>query len=371
MKSAYPETSLKGAAHFPATGPGPTAWPGAQTPRLAISPGNPGVPGARAENPMNNPGPPLAAAAEESRTPAPVKSVPNLPPILLERDEPPLQPISPEPVEPEAAISHSAPEPTELPGSYGTGKLLLFPRDPHWLYAHWDLTPEQLDYYNALSGSHHLFLRIHAEPKSKPPLAEIALQDRTNFRFVHVEQADANYVGQLGYYRPGGEWIAITTSTPAATPPDSPSTHRAVQFVSFRGDLPLPVWEAGESPNPIPGQLGLECPTEDLAQLELPISGPGVSLTRFRQALPSSPFGSEQLPGGFWFDLGAEVVIYGATQPGARVAIAGYPIQLHLDGTFSQRLALPDGDYELMVTAVSPTDEFRAARLRFSRQTQY
>ena len=31
----------------------------------------------------------------------------------------------------------------ELPESYGTKKLFLTARDPHWLYAHWDLTREQ------------------------------------------------------------------------------------------------------------------------------------------------------------------------------------------------------------------------------------
>src|SRR5438094_6482773 len=32
----------------------------------------------------------------------------------------------------------------ELPEAYGTEKLLVAARDPHWLYAHWDLTREQL-----------------------------------------------------------------------------------------------------------------------------------------------------------------------------------------------------------------------------------
>ncbi len=32
----------------------------------------------------------------------------------------------------------------DLPEAYGTKKLLLIARDPHWLYAHWDFTNEQL-----------------------------------------------------------------------------------------------------------------------------------------------------------------------------------------------------------------------------------
>ena len=69
------------------------------------------------------------------------------PPILLEGDQPAPPPASgpgqkyalgptPPPQQFETAE-------TELPEAYGTKKLFLTARDPHWLYAHWDLTREQ------------------------------------------------------------------------------------------------------------------------------------------------------------------------------------------------------------------------------------
>ena len=37
-----------------------------------------------------------------------------------------------------------------VPEAYGTQRLLLTARDPHWLYARWDLTRDQQRKYNRL-----------------------------------------------------------------------------------------------------------------------------------------------------------------------------------------------------------------------------
>jgi uncharacterized protein len=74
----------------------------------------------------------------------------------------------------------------------------------------------------------------------------------------------------------------------------------------------------------------------------------------------------------FWFKVNAELIIYGSTEPDARVSIGGRPIRLRPDGTFSYRFALPDGAYELPVIAIAQDGhDGRAAELRFSRATRY
>src|SRR5262249_25549524 len=73
---------------------------------------------------------------------------------------------------------------------------------------------------------------------------------------------------------------------------------------------------------------------------------------------------------GFWFNVNAELIIYGATEPDAAVVIGGRKIRLRPDGTFSYRFSLPDGQYELPATATSadgtPTP---SAQSKFSRPT--
>jgi hypothetical protein len=75
---------------------------------------------------------------------------------------------------------------------------------------------------------------------------------------------------------------------------------------------------------------------------------------------------------GFWFNVNAELIIYGATEPSAEVTIGGRVIKLRPDGTFSYRFSLPDGQYRLpaIATSADRTDS-RSADLKFSRDTQY
>lgn len=97
---------------------------------------------------------------------------------------------------------------------------------------------------------------------------------------------------------------------------------------------------------------------------------------------PSSPFGAlGSLPGpiaggekprGFWFNINAELILYGATEPDAAVSIGGRRIRLRPDGTFSYRFALPDGTFDLPAIATSAAgDDTRAAQLQFRRTTDY
>src|SRR6185437_406000 len=81
----------------------------------------------------------------------------KVPPILLEGDEP-SAPAECEPGQRYALCPPPPPAPVgttgesgELPDAYGTEKLLLTARDPHWLYAHWDLSRQQLREYNRRS----------------------------------------------------------------------------------------------------------------------------------------------------------------------------------------------------------------------------
>lgn len=105
------------------------------------------------------------------------------------------------------------------------------------------------------------------------------------------------------------------------------------------------------------------------AQLSQP-SSPFGGISSFSSL--SSPFGGGERRKGFWFNVNAELIIYGATEPDAEVSIGGRVIQLRRDGSFSYRFALPDGDYELPAVAVSSDkSDARAAELKFGRSTEY
>src|SRR5438128_1715756 len=79
----------------------------------------------------------------------------RIPPILLEDDEPAPRLFSKSSQEHSVPPKHSplaqAAESAALPEAYGTGQLLLLPKDPHSLYAHWDLTSAQQRDYRELA----------------------------------------------------------------------------------------------------------------------------------------------------------------------------------------------------------------------------
>jgi hypothetical protein len=90
------------------------------------------------------------------------------------------------------------------------------------------------------------------------------------------------------------------------------------------------------------------------------------------EGISSEALGPEQpRQRNFWFNVNAELIVYGATDPSATVTIGNRAIRLRRDGTFSYRFALPDGYYELPSVATSLDGESRRANLRFSRSSEY
>jgi len=346
----------------------------------------------------------------------------EVPPLLLEGDQPAPPPASGPgrkyalgPVPPS---QHFETAETELPEAYGTKKLFLIARDPHWLYAHWDLTREQQLKLNARSAAGHLILRLYAGKVQGHPICEIHVHPESRHWFAHVEHAGNSYAAELGYYSPPGRWTRIAVSSATVTPPDAVSTESDVEFATIPFEFPfarlIEIIKSAMREN-LPLALAVEdlrrhghpelprakgtpvsawTPQQEQAlakvvnidevrrvwmgsleitelirrRLAHEISSPGVSSL----SSLSSPFGGAGQPRGFWFNVNAELIIYGATEPAAKVTLGGHEIKLRSDGSFSYRFALPDGKYDLPAVAVSADGaDARAANLKFSRETEY
>jgi hypothetical protein len=82
-------------------------------------------------------------------------------------------------------------------------------------------------------------------------------------------------------------------------------------------------------------------------RLEEQLSSEGVSSFGSGELMP------EQKERGFRLRVATELILYGATEPDAKVTIQGKQVKLRGDGTFTARFALPDGTIEIPVTAVS------------------
>src|SRR5580658_1377054 len=127
----------------------------------------------------------------------------------------------------------------ELPEAYGTRKLFLTARDPHWLYANWDLTQEQLSKLNSRSAEGHLILRVYANKIEGHPLHEIHVHPESRHWFAHVEGAGSTYAAELGYYLPVGRWTRIAASSATITPPDTISEDVSAEFATIPFEFPF------------------------------------------------------------------------------------------------------------------------------------
>ena len=348
---------------------------------------------------------PAAAARPSPKRPrrrTALRTLPlHIPPILLEGDAPnwpsagPGEKFALGPTPPAGPRGHEA---AELPEAYGTGKLTLIARDPHWLYAHWDLMPQQQRRYNALSADRHLVVRVLPGTVADHPGTDIHVHPESRSWFIHVERAGTRYSVELGYYPPNRQWVTIATSRPAVTPRDTVSQDRTLRFATIPPEVPLRQLAAPRKPSqatksPPPeaaqGRVLAEAIERYQAQQEpansiaiqellrgllqgeapppppafpLPAGGPIVSI--------SSPSGGKvPPPRAFWLNLNAELILYGATEPGASLTIGGLPIALRPDGTFSFHFSMPDGDYDVSVSAQSAEGDCRQAVLKFSRRT--
>jgi hypothetical protein len=80
-------------------------------------------------------------------------------------------------------------------------------------------------------------------------------------------------------------------------------------------------------------------------------------------------FGKERK---FWFQLDAELIVYGATEPHAKVTLQGDPIKLRPDGTFTVRYSLPDSRQIIPAVAMSADGvEERKIVLAVERNTKH
>ncbi len=364
-----------------------------------------------------------------------------------------------------ATPSAEAADELVLPESYGTRRIWLVPRDPQWLYAHWDFDDAQQREYNQLSRDGHLVLRVYDAAEAAEAVTEVHVHPESRSWFAHVGKGGGRYFAVLGFRDRTGVWNEITRSGPVGTPPDSLSEEVEAEFVTLpyavdsggpaghrvaepEGPAPLPpaespvmesladvievvreyiagepalaeaieevrataqpqlsgavelpppaefvhwtpaqqqalakvismeavrqVW-AGSHPSSVTlAQVSAEQRQKDLASIAaLPAPEAG-GVAGLGGGAISSPAGGQPKARSFWFNVNAELIIYGATEPTATVIIGDRPIKLRKDGTFSYRFALPDGFYGLPVSATSADRvETRYAALQFMRETEY
>jgi hypothetical protein len=339
---------------------------------------------------------------------------------------------SPSPVAPPPSVTANPPIPDKkskdapayeflgyLPDSYGTRKLFLVPRDPHILFAYWDLNADQ--YQSAARAAHDgkVFLEVYVPGEGR--VQQIHIWACHKNWYLQVNRPDTSFVAQLGYYRPDGSFEILARSTEIRTPRDTLSPNTDARFVTIPFHVPFrelyemiaSLAQPGEelvdtlarlqrSDHPLPFQARVPrdlTPAESDELLEylgdeeirrrmvgsfeiteilrkrfetMLSSGQWTTSSGAWVTSVSSPFGASfGRERGFHMHVNAELIIYGGTSPDAKVRIDGNDITLSKDGTFSYHFVFPDGQFHIPIDATSADGvERRSALLSFLRMTQ-
>ncbi len=237
-----------------------------------------------------------------------------------------------------------------LPYQYGDNMIYLQIRDPHWVYAYWEIQKDHDDRMLGLLGGDRAYvksiLRVYdvTESEDKPSYFDIGLQGMIDHWFINVG-ACRSYFVEIGLLHRDGRFVALARSNRVLTPRDGMSEVVDEQWmgVDFEKIYALSGgFEMGKS------SIDLKQMMQDRLEKSV-TSGSGGIVSSV-----SSPFGG---PGKkerkFWFVLDCELIVYGATEPDATVTMQGKKVQLRPDGTFTLRYALPDGKIVLDAVARS------------------
>ncbi|MCK4549807.1 MAG: DUF4912 domain-containing protein [Candidatus Krumholzibacteria bacterium] len=238
-------------------------------------------------------------------------------------------------------------ESMEIPADYGVTRIVAMAKDPAWLFTYWEITAER-------------FMQLEKKFKDDWTKCTMALRiyDRAakdHFDMNISYEARAWYVGvtpggryqvAIGVITPGGKFVKIAESAIIETPRDRMSDRIDEQWV-MPDDVYDRIFAASGGYEVVAGGGSAEMRKMLEARLEEQLSSEGVSSFGSGELMP------EQKERGFRLRVATELILYGATEPDAKVTIQGKLVKLRRDGTFTARFALPDGTIDIPVTAVS------------------
>lgn len=240
----------------------------------------------------------------------------------------------------------------ELPRTYGRDRIVVMVRDPFWLHVYWEVTEHSIRRAEtSLEQEWHgakAILRVlditneDASAFSETVVKDIEIYQGCNNWYIDVQKPNRSYRVDIGYLTKSGRFYVMCRSNVINTPRPNSSDQIDENWADVQQKLDkIYALSGGYDKNT--SSFELRKLFEE--RLRRPMSSQVVT------SLGSGAFGSKARK--FFFKLDAELIVYGATEPSAKVMIQGEPITLRPDGTFTMRFSLPDGRQILPAVAYS------------------
>jgi uncharacterized protein len=245
----------------------------------------------------------------------------------------------------------------ELPYGYGKDKIVAQTRDPWWLHTYWEVLVETYDrlkrqlgnvFYSAKKALRvYDVTNVQFNGTNAHKFFDIELHHDATSWYVDTGGPGRSWCIDYGLKLPNGEFVTIVRSNTVTTPLDGPSWITDEEW-AVPEELFARLYGMGFG-------LGQSSPVGKAWQERVKrqlysgvFSSPGLGSG-------ASPVKGKRIPGErkFWLVVNTELIVYGATEPDAKVTVQGKDIPLRSDGTFTLRFALPDGKQVIPVHATS------------------
>lgn len=256
----------------------------------------------------------------------------------------------------------------ELEGAQDQDLLAAIVLGPHWLRAHWTLSPQGVRRAElALGAEWHRaapVLRLldvtqkDGASNIEVEMEQIVIHGGVRDWYVPLDGLPRSYRLQIGYTVPGGKFYSLARSNIVTPPlpghPDAAQGHW------------MDIVENCEQVFAMSGGYSEQFPQVQLKEL---------FEQRLQRSMDHGPVYADvttgslgRVEGGVKLNLKTEVIIYGVTSPNAQVVFEGKPVKLDALNSFRLRMPLNEGRHVVPIVATNAqTSEQQTAVLAVER----
>ncbi len=273
-------------------------------------------------------------------------------------------------------------------------KVVFLPRDPEWAYVFWQISESDREKAKSL-GANKLCLRLYDANSvgegqlNQGTLREINVDSYSTEWYLQIPLANRDYKVELGY-KYGFKWMSLAFSSVSRVPGSHPSEQVLDKFVPFNLESPVSssepystnqshqvqevnglherLYQAATS-FPTRRRVGSEEFMEDMNSTNLSSNLTDSGAGQWLSGLNESGSGMVNNR-SFWLVADAELIVYGATDPSAKLTIGEEEVPLAADGTFRLQVPFRDGSQKYEIKAVDASGkQEKSITMKFERRT--
>jgi hypothetical protein len=236
-------------------------------------------------------------------------------------------------------------------------RLVVIVRDAYWLHVYWELTRPTVERARAAMGQHwhgaRPVLRLHevtadgTTSSARRVVRHIEIHGGVNNWYIDVPNPPKSYQLDIGYLAPCGKFYALARSNVVTTPTVPAGQTFDQNWADIAKDYDRIYAMSGGYAEANSGGELREVFEEHLRR---PMGPPIMTRLGINGMNGSNGNGSQR---SMHFEVDAELVVFGAAEPGSHVTVRGEPVRVESDGSFVVRYNLPDRRQVLPIVAAS------------------